>query len=102
MDPTCDRRAFLSCGAYFAASLAALPVLSRDVRAGDPVLKTPFARVEKLAEGVWTVISTPMGPGGFQPTTVSNGGIVKGKDRVLAIEGFNTPAGAAWLSGVCK
>jgi glyoxylase-like metal-dependent hydrolase (beta-lactamase superfamily II) len=104
MSPTCDRRSFLSCGAYVAASFLAVPSLARRAFAegAEVVVEKPFARIERLHEDVWAVVSTPVGKGGFQPTTLSNGGIVRGKDRVLCIEGFNTPAGAAWLSGVCK
>jgi len=100
----CDRRSLLRCGVYVAASLAAVPGLARWCFAEEreTVATKPFARVEKLADGVWAVISTPMGPDGFQPQTLSNGGIIQGKDRVLVIEGFNTPAGAAWLGGLCK
>lgn len=104
MTHACDRRGFLSCGAYLAASFAALPSLARRAFASDddPVVTTPFARVETLGDGLWAVVSTPMGKNGFQPTTVSNGGIVRGKEKTLVVEGFNTPRGAAWLTGVCK
>jgi len=61
------------------------------------VAETKFARVEKIAEGAWAVISTPQGG---QFTTVSNGGIIAGRDAVLAIEGFMNPAGAQWLREV--
>jgi glyoxylase-like metal-dependent hydrolase (beta-lactamase superfamily II) len=100
----CDRRSLLRCGAYVAASLAAVPALARWCFAEErpAVVTKPFARVEKLADGVWAVVSTPRGPTGFHTETVSNGGIVQGKDRVIAIEGFNTPTGAAWLSELCK
>jgi glyoxylase-like metal-dependent hydrolase (beta-lactamase superfamily II) len=41
------------------------------------------------------LISTPLG-GDY--TTVANGGIVAGRDGVLAIEGFMRPRGAEWLA----
>ncbi len=104
----CSRRAALgsglSCAAYVALSLGLATSPARQLFAALPkheVLKTePFARVEKIADGVWAVVSTPFAGGMDQPrpTTFSNGGIIAGKDGVLAIEGFMTPAGAAWQS----
>ncbi|MCK6460442.1 MAG: MBL fold metallo-hydrolase [Planctomycetes bacterium] len=96
-----DRRTFLGCGAWAAAALAFGPPARRLV-AGEPaadlVLAKDFARVQKIGDGLWSVVSTPMRDGKFLATTVSNGGLVAGKEGVLAIEGFNTPEGAAWLS----
>jgi glyoxylase-like metal-dependent hydrolase (beta-lactamase superfamily II) len=45
------------------------------------------------------MISTPLGGNN---TTVSNGGIVAGKNGVLAIEGFNQTQGAQWLAGQAR
>lgn len=102
-----NRRGFLGaslgCGAYVAMALAAAPVMARrafaQVPKGEPELTTPFARVEKLADGVWAVVSVTTN-GDY--TTVSNGGIVAGKDGVLCIEGFNTPAGGRWINQLTK
>jgi nicotinamidase-related amidase len=47
-----------------------------------------------VADNVWALISTPLSG---DRTTLSNGGIIAGRNAVLAIEGFNQPAGAAWL-----
>jgi glyoxylase-like metal-dependent hydrolase (beta-lactamase superfamily II) len=62
---------------------------------GRVVADEKFARLEQIAPGVWAVISTPLS-GDF--TTTSNGGIIAGKNGVLAIEGFMQPAGAEWLT----
>ena len=104
----CSRRGFLGhalgCGAYVMASLALASVPERRAFAADradaAVLTAPFARIEKVAEGAWAVISTPFGPDGGRGdrTTLANGGIVAGRDGVLVVEGFYTPEGAAWLS----
>lgn len=102
-----NRRGFLGttlgCGAYVAMALAAAPVMARrafaQVPKGEPELTTPFARVEKLADGVWAVVSVTTN-GDY--TTVSNGGIVAGSDGVLCIEGFNTPAGGRWINQLAK
>ncbi len=102
-----DRRGFLGasmgCGAYLAMALAAAPVMTRRAFAqrptGEALMTTPFARVEKLADGVWAVVSVTTN-GDY--TTVSNGGIVAGRDGVLCIEGFNTPAGGRWINQLAK
>lgn len=95
------RRDFLTCGAYAALAFAFAPS-ARRVIAGEPAADTvvtkDFARVQKVGEGLWSVVSTPMRDGKFFPTTICNGGLVAGKEGVLAVEGFNTPEGAAWLS----
>ncbi len=62
---------------------------------GSLVTGEPFGRLEKIADGVWALVSTPLTG---DSTTVSNGGIIAGRNGVLAIEGFNTPKGARWLS----
>ncbi|MGF1543243.1 MAG: MBL fold metallo-hydrolase [Parvularculaceae bacterium] len=88
-----DRRRFLA----GAASLGAAAAAPR-ARAADVVATTPFARIERLAPGVWAVISSPVNPdGSFNPQTLCNGGLVAGEDRVVAIDGYFQPAGAAWL-----
>ena len=102
-----NRRGFLGaslgCGAYVAMALAAAPVMTRRAFAqqpkGEAQLTMPFARVEKIADGVWAVVSVTSG-GDY--TTVSNGGIVAGRDGVLCIEGFNTPAGGRWINQLAK
>jgi glyoxylase-like metal-dependent hydrolase (beta-lactamase superfamily II) len=104
---SCSRRSFLKtglgCGAYtlLASQWAPLSVTKAFAATpgGETVVTEPYARVEKLAEGVWAVVSTPL-TGGF--TTVSNGGIVQGKDGVLAIEGFMSPKGGEWLRSLAE
>ncbi len=100
----CSRRDFLGCGAFVAFSLAAGSTLTRRAfaapLAGETVRTEPFARVEKLADGVWAVVSTPNISGDMR--TVSNGGIIAGRDAVLVVEGLNTPAGGAWLSETAR
>jgi glyoxylase-like metal-dependent hydrolase (beta-lactamase superfamily II) len=67
---------------------------------GETVLTKPFARVEKLAEGVWATIATPFDSQDF--TAVSNGGIIAGRDGVMLVEGLNTRAGGSWLATLAK
>jgi len=99
-----NRRDFLgqsgSCAAHLALASMVMPRSLRNAWARTPVgvvvAREPFGNLEKVADGVWAMISTPLNG---DSTTVSNGGIVAGKNGVLAIEGFNRPQGAQWLAG---
>jgi len=98
-----SRRDFLgqsgSCAAHLALASVAMPHALRMAWAGKPfgtvVAREPFGNLEKVADGVWALVSTPLNGNN---TTVSNGGIIAGKNGVLAIEGFNQPQGAQWLA----
>jgi glyoxylase-like metal-dependent hydrolase (beta-lactamase superfamily II) len=102
-----SRRDFLtqtgSCAAHLALAAAALPAPLRAAWARRPlgtvVAREPFGTLERVADGVWALVSTPLGG---DRTTLCNGGIVAGRDGVLAIEGFFQPAGAAWLAARAK
>lgn len=97
------RRRFLrecgSCAGHLALASTVMPLLSRRLWAtpasGSVVAQEKFGRLEQVGEGVWALISTPLG-GDY--TTVSNGGIIAGRQGVLVIEGLQTPAGARWLA----
>ncbi|MGD2217598.1 MAG: MBL fold metallo-hydrolase [Gemmatimonadales bacterium] len=62
---------------------------------GQIVAQEPFARLEKIGEGLFALISTPLG-GDY--TTVANGGIIAGGDGVLVVEAFMSTEGARWLA----
>ena len=103
-DPTRpSRRDFVSCAGHLALAAAAAPRALRAAWARAPlgpvVAREPFGSLERVADGVWALVSTPLGG---DRTTVSNGGIVAGRDGVLAIEGFNQPEGARWLAGKAR
>ncbi|MBK6489879.1 MAG: MBL fold metallo-hydrolase [Gemmatimonadetes bacterium] len=99
-----SRRRFLqagaSCAGHLALASALAPAAARALWAQQPmgrVVRTePFGRLEQVADGVWALVSTPLG-GDY--TTVSNGGLIAGRDGVLAVEGLMTPEGARWLAG---
>ena len=88
------RREFLgqsgSCAAHLALAAVAMPPALRNAWALSPrgtvVAREPWGNLEKVADGVWAMISTPLNGNN---TTVSNGGIIAGRNGVLAIEGFN-------------
>ena len=97
-----SRRQFISRAGKFSAlySLAgAIPLnamaaaIPDDPRiAPTPVVNAGFASVRKIGDGLYATISDPSK--GF--TTTCNGGFLFGKDAALLIEGFVTPAGAAF------
>jgi glyoxylase-like metal-dependent hydrolase (beta-lactamase superfamily II) len=93
-------RTGLSCGAYLAAAGFALPTSVRSAFAARPSgwvrAVEPWGRIEELAEGVYAVVSTPLAERDF--TTLSNGGLIVGRDGILAIEGLASPEGARWVS----
>ncbi|MEP6620268.1 MAG: MBL fold metallo-hydrolase [bacterium] len=97
-----SRREFLSsaatCSAHLALAAVATHSTARALWAlprGRVVAREPFGNLERVSEGVWALISTPLGG---DRTTLSNGGLIAGKNGVLAIEGFNQPQGAQWLA----
>jgi cyclase len=97
-----SRRSFLaktSCfGAFYAvAKLIPLPTLAAELASDSRVSQTPlvdkgFAAVRKIGNGLYATISDPTKGN----TTICNGGFLVGKDAALLIEGFTTPAGAAF------
>ncbi len=107
-----DRRAFLAsglgCGAWVLTALAGASGSTRRLFAATPlgtsVRSEPWGRLERIADGVWMLISTPLAgdhaSGAMR--TFSNGGIVAGRDGVLAVEGFATPDGSRWLAGEAR
>lgn len=96
-----DRRAFLlragGCLAHLAL-LDATGVLRRELFAAAPtrpvVQEVPWGRLERVAEGVWAMISTPL----EDRRTLCNGGIVAGSDGVVMVEAFGSPEGATWMA----
>jgi cyclase len=104
--PTLSRRAFLeqssSCAAHLALAAFAHPAArlrwARHTQ-GPVVARETFGSLERVADGVWALISDPLSG---DRTTLANGGIVAGSDGVLAVEGFFQPAGATWLAGKAR
>ena len=103
-----SRRTFLkestSCAAWVLGLSAISPLATRRAfaQSGDRKIlaKEKWGRLEEIVDGVWSLISTPFETRDF--TTVSNGGIIAGKDRVLIIEALNQPKGAKWLAERAK
>ena len=106
-----NRRAFLnrtfgaSCG--YAATLSFAPLIARRAYARDSsqpeLAKRPFARIEQLAPDVYALVSTPFTVDGKAGdlSTHSNGGLIVGRDRILAIDSYRTPEGARFMAETC-
>ncbi|MFK7817766.1 MAG: MBL fold metallo-hydrolase [Planctomycetaceae bacterium] len=104
---TTSRRQFLqqsSCAAWVMGLAALDPMRTRAAFAQTAkrkiVAKEKWARLEQVSDGIWAAVSTPFESRDFK--TVSNGGIIAGKDRVLVIEAFNSAEGAKWLAEQAK
>jgi glyoxylase-like metal-dependent hydrolase (beta-lactamase superfamily II) len=101
--PLTTRREFVgavgSCAAHLALAASLVPVSVREAWAASSqstiVAREPWGRLERIANGVWALISAPLSG---DRTTLSNGGLIAGRNGVMAIEGFMTPQGARWLA----
>jgi len=102
-----DRRTFLAAAsglgaAYALSGYLPLPLVAgslapavppQDPRLGaTPILDKGFASSRKIGEAIYATISDTTK--GFQ--TLCNGGCIIGKDAALVIEGYASPAGAAF------
>lgn len=89
-----------ACLALVAGNSLAPRSLLAAPQTAESVTSKPYARVFKLAQGVWAIESTPFSSGDL--TTTCNGGIIAGRDGVLVVEGFNTLRGGAWVSQLTR
>lgn len=101
-DDRFSRRDFLrtsaSCAAHVGLVSAFVPfgLRRRWTQERFPVVASePWARIERIADGVWAVVSTPL----EDRTTLCNGGIIAGRSGVAVIEAFGSDAGAIWVAG---
>ena len=103
-----SRRTFLKTGAAIAAAPAAFPLMVHGAAQQTPKVKTiteaPFARLAEIGDGLFAVVSTPLDEKGrfAHPQTLCNGGLIVGDDKIVSIDAFYRPAGAAWLNAECK
>ena len=102
-----DRRAFLgvstSCSAHLALMMAGAPALGRRFFAAGPqrriAAQEAWGRLEEIGDGLWALISTPLDG---DRTTLCNGGIIRGTDGALVVEGFASADGAAWMARMTR
>ena len=98
------RRDFLLTGAAAAVGALASRPAHATTPAGLPARRPrrrqaePWGRIRKVAPDTWALVSTPRTDHPDARRTLCNGGIIAGRDAVLAIEGFASPAGAAWMA----
>ena len=90
-----SRRRFLELTGVGGLGLALSPPRALATRP-EVVAEEPWGRIAKLADKVWGVVSTPLESSDW--TTGCNGGLVAGTKRVLAIDSFLRPQGAAWVA----
>jgi glyoxylase-like metal-dependent hydrolase (beta-lactamase superfamily II) len=58
------------------------------------VSRAPWGRIERVADGIWALVSTPL----EDRTTLCNGGIIAGRTGVVVIEAFGSDEGALWMA----
>jgi len=101
-----SRREFLertsTCGAHMSLMAAASPWLVRRRWGGQErfpvVAREAWGRIERVAGGVWAMVSTPL----QDRTTLCNGGIIAGRAGVVVVEAYGSDAGARWMSAQAK
>ena len=100
--PSLTRRDFVrrssSCAAQVALMKAVAPLWGQMVWATQdrfPVVASePWGRLERIAPGVWGLVSTPL----EDRTTLCNGGIISGRNGVVIVEAFASNDGARWMT----
>ena len=70
-------------------------VWTRGAANAGVVAEEPWGRLERVAEGVWALTSTPLTG---DRTTLCNGGIIAGRHGVMMVEAFASDAGARWMA----
>ncbi|WP_439101640.1 MBL fold metallo-hydrolase [Congregibacter sp.] len=102
------RRSLLKAGLASTVALASMPGALPGAGAAAPknrvVAKSPFARIVEVGDGIFAVMSTPLDSAGnfATPQTLCNGGLVVGDERILSIDGYYQPEGAAWVNEQAK
>lgn len=94
-----SRREFLALTGSVGAQLALMSAGARPSWGADTpkiVAQEAWGRIEQLAEEVWAVVSTPLAKNDW--TTLCNGGIITGRDRVVTVEAYGRVAGAKWVA----
>lgn len=94
-----SRRRFVADCATHVAAMSALALPSARALFAHPMASTharePWGRLEAVGDDLWAMISTPLDG---DRTTLCNGGIIAGRNAVVAVESFATPSGAKWLA----
>ncbi len=92
-----SRREFLALAGAGSAQAVLMSLAGPARGAGfEVVTSEPWGRIEKLGDGIWAVVSTPLEHNDW--TTLCNGGIIAGRDRVMVVESFARAEGARWVA----
>lgn len=97
------RRRLLEAGVKSTIALSAAPLAARAASASAAaprsVAESPFASIMEVGDGLFAVISAPLDAEGrfAHAQTLCNGGLIVGDDRILAVDAYYTPEGAAWV-----
>ncbi len=92
-----SRREFLALASACSAQAVLMSVAGPARAAGfEVVTSESWGHIEKLGDGIWAVVSTPLEQNDW--TTLCNGGIISGRDRVLVVESFARAEGARWVA----
>jgi len=102
------RRQFLQQIAASAASITAAPIIGagfQDVikpvsERYEVLASTDFARIEKVGDGLYAVISTPLDADGklTHRDTLCNGGVIETDNGLIAFDAYLRPEGARWVA----
>lgn len=97
---TWSRREFVcrstSCAAHIGLLGAVTPKWAGMLAAQErfPVVASePWGQIERIADGVWALVSDPM----TDRKTLCNGGIIAGRAGVVVVEAFGSDSGASWM-----
>ncbi len=102
-----NRRTFLevsgSCSAHMMLMTAGAPAAARRFASRrsqqQVVASEPWGRLERIGEGLWALISTPLDG---DRTTLCNGGIIAGSNGAMIVESFASADGAAWMARMTR
>jgi glyoxylase-like metal-dependent hydrolase (beta-lactamase superfamily II) len=100
------RRSFTGLGLGVAAALssglsrAQTHAAAAAATPGRVVAESSFARIEEVGDGLFAVLSTPLDDQGriIHRETLCNGGVIVGDERMLAVDAYFDPSGAAWVN----
>jgi glyoxylase-like metal-dependent hydrolase (beta-lactamase superfamily II) len=100
-----NRRDFLQLGGTCAAHLGLFGGVRVSAMAQSTfgpthrvIVEQPWARIEQIVDGIWSIVSTPLSGGENAMRTFSNGGIIAGRSGVVVVEGFGSGDGARWAA----
>ncbi len=102
-----SRRTVLKVGAGAGLAVATAPLMVHGAatQQTEPkvVAESSFARIMEVGDGLYAVISTPLDQEGrfAFPQSLCNGGLILGENRIVSIDGYYQPAGAAWVNAQC-